>query len=258
MAYKERVPEALFNNDGHYLGRPADFTDKIIQRRLNLVNKIPNFTGQNLTLLDIGCGNGASMFGLHDKMKYCVGLEITDEHEEDFNSYRDRNSITNCEYTILDIEKSVPPDTFDRIISFEVIEHLVSEDGVSFYFNALKESGLMAISVPNKWWIFETHGANLPLLPWNRIPFFSWLPRTIHEKYANARIYTKRRIKKLLQSHGFNVISVNYVMAPMDVLPKGKFKDFVVKYFFDKDTTTIPFKSTSLFVVAQKTSKNIS
>ena len=41
-------------------------------------------------------------------------------------------------------------------------------------------------------------------------------------------------------------------MAPMDVLPKGRLKDFVVKYFFNSDTTNIPFKSTSLFVIVQK------
>jgi len=257
MRYQERIPSTLFDEKGHYLGKPANFNDKIILRRLNLVNKIPNFTGTDLKLLDIGCGNGASMFGLHHKMKSCVGVDITDKHLPEFTQYRLENNIKNCEFLVLDIENSSPPDIFDRIISFEVIEHLVSEEGVAFYYNALKENGLLAISVPNKWWIFETHGAKLPLLPWNRVPFFSWLPRRIHEKFANARIYTKKRIKKLLQSHGFQIISIEYIMAPMDVLPKGKFKDFVVKYFFKNDTTKIPFKSTSIFVVAQKVPKNI-
>ncbi len=252
MKYKERIPNALFKKDGHYLGKPADFTDKIIQRRLNLVNKIPNFTGQNLTLLDIGCGNGASIFGLHEKMKYCLGVEIMDEHLSEFNRYKIDNNIKNCECAILDIEKNNPTNQFDRIISFEVIEHLESENSVSFYYKALKEDGLMAISVPNKWWIFETHGAKLPLLPWNRVPFFSWLPTAIHERFANARIYTKKRIEQLLRKHGFTIISTEYIMAPMDVLPKGRLKDFVVKYFFNSDTTNIPFKSTSLFVIVQK------
>jgi len=84
MGYKERIPSALFTEDGHYLGRPADFDDRIIQRRLRLVNAIPGFTGTDFTLLDIGCGNGASMFGLYKKMKYCLGLEITDEHLSEF------------------------------------------------------------------------------------------------------------------------------------------------------------------------------
>jgi 2-polyprenyl-3-methyl-5-hydroxy-6-metoxy-1,4-benzoquinol methylase len=252
MKYKERIPDALFKEDGHYLGRPADFDDRIIRRRLKLVYEVQNFTGTNLTLLDIGCGNGASMFGLHRKMKYCLGLEITNEHLSEFNAFKVENNINNCEYKVLDIEKNNPPGQFDRIISFEVIEHLTSEDGVKFYFNALKGGGLMAISVPNKWWIFETHGAKLPLLPWNRVPFFSWLPRPIHERFANARIYTISRITNLLKKHGFSVISAEYITAPMDVLPNGKIKDFLINNFFNTDKTKIPFKSTSIFVVAKK------
>jgi 2-polyprenyl-3-methyl-5-hydroxy-6-metoxy-1,4-benzoquinol methylase len=252
MQYQERIPEALFKEDGHYLGRPADFEDRIIQRRLRLVEKIPGFTGTDLTLLDVGCGNGASMFGLANKMKYCLGLEVTDEHLSAFNTFKEKNNITNCDCKILDIEKNDPPMQFDRIISFEVIEHLENEKGVAFYNKALKKGGLAAISVPNKWWIFETHGAKLPLLPWNRVPFFSWLPRKIHEKYANARIYTKKRIIELLEKHGFTILSAEYITAPMDVLPKGKFKNFVIKNFFNTDTSKVPFKSTSIFVVAKK------
>ena len=252
MKYEERIPGALFTEEGHYKGRPADFDDRIIQRRLRLVEQIPGFTGADLTLLDIGCGNGASLFGLSHKMKYCLGLEITASHLTEFNKYKADNNLVNCDCQVLDIEKNDPPNQFDRIISFEVIEHLENERGLGFYFKALKSGGLLAISVPNKWWIFETHGAKLPLLPWNRVPFFSWLPRPVHEKYANARIYTKGRITKLLRDHGFNIIAVKYITAPMDVLPKGRFKNFMIKNFFNHDTTRVPFKSTSIFVVAEK------
>ena len=107
----------------------------------------------------------------------------------------------NCELKILDVVTTSSTEKFDRIISFEVIEHLSNESGVQYYFDSLKDDGILAITVPNKWWIFETHGANLPLLPWNRVPFFSWLPKFIHERFANARIYTKKRIKKLLENH---------------------------------------------------------
>ena len=108
-------------------------------------------------------------------------------------------NVRNCEFKIFDIEKEKLNEKFDRIISFEVIEHLKDENNVKAYYEALKDGGLAAISVPNKWWIFETHGTRLPLLPWNRVPFFPWLPKPIHERFANARIYTKKRIKNLLK-----------------------------------------------------------
>jgi 2-polyprenyl-3-methyl-5-hydroxy-6-metoxy-1,4-benzoquinol methylase len=252
MKKEERIPKSLFQEDGHYLGRPADFGDIIVIRRKNLVENIPNFIGKDYTLLEIGCGNGASMFLLSNKMKSCIGVEITNEHKNEFEAYKSKNNIQNCEYRILDVVNNKAQEKFDRIISFEVIEHLSDESGVQFYYDSLQDNGILAISVPNKWWIFETHGAKLPLLPWNRIPLFSWLPKPIHEKFANARIYTKRRIKNLLEKYGFEVLQLSYVTAPMDVLPNGKYKDWIIKNFFRKDTTKIPFKATSIFVVAKK------
>jgi 2-polyprenyl-3-methyl-5-hydroxy-6-metoxy-1,4-benzoquinol methylase len=252
MKYTKRIPKTLFNEDEHYLGRPADFNDRIVQRRLRLLKKIPEFTNEYLTLLDVGCGNGASLFGVQKNFKFCLGIDIVDKYQSEFNNFVTNNNIQNCEFQLLDIEVHEPSEQFDRIISFEVIEHLQNENSVKFYYEALKDGGLMAISVPNKWWFFETHGAKLPLLPWNRVPFFSWLPKFLHERFANARIYTKKRIVKLLKKHGFTILSVEYIMAPMDVLPKGKFKDFVIRHFFNKDTTRVPFKSTSILVVAKK------
>ncbi len=252
MRYRERVPKELFEENGHFKGRPADFADRIVFRRVRLVRQIPDFIGKDWALLDIGCGNGASMFLLSNEMKKCVGVEVNEDHEEEFYAYKNQNKIENCEFKIMDIVKDKPFAEFDRIISFEVIEHLSSETGLQFYFDSLKDDGLLAITVPNKWWIFETHGAKLPFLKWNRVPFFSWLPRSIHEKYANARIYTKKRIIKLLEKYGFEIIDVKYVTAPMDVLPEGKIKDFLINKIFFSDTTKIPFKATSIMVVAKK------
>ena len=239
----KRIPKELFKDD-HFLGRPADADDRIVHRRINLVRKFPGFTGKDKTLLDIGCGNGASVIALHDDFKSCTGIDI-EFRPDDGENYR---------FYVSDITIKRPENQFDRIISFEVIEHLQEENLENFY-KALKPGGIIAVSVPNKWWIFETHGANIPGLnkiPWNRVPLFSWLPRPVHEKFANARIYTKRRIRKLLQKHGFHVLEIYYVTAPMDVLPEGGLKRFVIRYLFNTDTTRLPFKATSIMVFAIK------
>ena len=251
MSNTSRVDTTMFV-DEHYLGKPADFTDVIISRRINLVKQIPNFTDKNFELLEIGCGNGASMFLLSDQFKSCYGVEVNNDHQQAFENYKQEHQLQNCSFNVFNIESEKLAQQYDRIISFEVIEHLTSDVYVKNYFNALKKDGLIAISVPNKWWIFETHGARLPLLPWNRVPFFSWLPRCIHERFANARIYTKSRIKKVMESAGFEVISMEYITAPMDVLKDGWLKRFVLKYVFNTETTKIPFLSTAIFLVARK------
>lgn len=253
MQYKERVPDELFSGT-HYLGRPADVTDKIVTRRIELLTQFPGFTGRQFTHLDIGCGNGASMFLLSQKMKSCLGIDIVNDYEQDISNYLKQHNITNCTFQCVDIERdtSTLQQQFDRITSFEVIEHLQNENNVALYRQLLTDDGLLAISVPNKWWIFETHGAKLPLLPWNRVPFFSWLPRFLHERWANARIYTKKRITKLLEQNGFEVLHCSYITAPLDVLKESRLKRFLVNHFFKNDTTTIPFKSTSILVIAGK------
>lgn len=244
-----KVDETLFTGE-HYLGRPADSTDKIITRRVGLVKAIPGFCDKNLELLEIGAGNGATLLLMSNEMKSCLGIDIFD-HTAEFKKTRDEQGITNCDIIIRDIEQEDLDKKYDRLICFEVIEHFNSEETVKRFTRWLKPGALCAISVPNKWWVFETHGARLPLLPWNRVPFFSWLPRFIHERFANARIYTKARIKKLLENSGFEVLEMKYITAPMDVLKEGKLKRMLVNNIFNTETTTAPMLSTSIFIVAR-------
>jgi len=247
-----RIDKSLFAGE-HYLGKPASFTDKIITRRIALVRLYSNFCGKDYDMVEVGCGNGATMLLMASDFKSCTGLEIFPGHQQEYQIlHQCLGEPANCQFQVINIEQESFPRQFDRLISFEVIEHLESENSVSRYADLLKKGGLAAISVPNKWWIFEQHGAKLPILPWNRVPFFSWLPTPIHEAFANARIYTKQRIKKLLETNGFEVLLMQYITAPMDVLKPGKFKEFVVNNFFDTETTRNPFKSTSIFVVAKK------
>jgi hypothetical protein len=152
----------------------------------------------------------------------------------------------------LDIENKPVGKKFDRLISFEVIEHLREEGSVRRYFDLLREGGLGAVSVPNKWWFFETHGARLPLLPWNRVPFLSWLPGPIHDRFAKARIYTKKGIFRLLSSAGFEILEWSYITAPMDVLPEGALKKMMTRTLFRKESTRIPFFATSILVIIRR------
>ncbi|MBU6324519.1 MAG: methyltransferase domain-containing protein [Bacteroidetes bacterium] len=251
----ERVPEHLFN-ESHYLGRPADADDLIIRRRVELARAWEGFCNPQENLLEIGCGNGASLMLLHRDFHACLGVELFPEHEQVFQQLKARYKAEHCNFQQHNIEETPVEGVFSRLISFEVIEHLRSEDAVANYFKSLQPGGMAVFSVPNKWWIFETHGARLPLLPWNRVPFFSWLPRPLHERWANARIYTRKRIVNLLEKHGFHVQSTAYVTAPLDVLKDGALKRFLQRYMFKGNTTRIPFLSTSILVTALRPSSS--
>ncbi|MET0244396.1 MAG: methyltransferase domain-containing protein [Flavitalea sp.] len=250
MANTERVDKSLFR-DEHYLGKPADDVDKIISRRISILEQYPQFFDARADLIEVGSGSGATITRVANRFNSALGIDIFD-YSADYKIQQEKNHDTKSAFKKLDLEKEALPGLYDRLISFEVIEHLRSDDSIVKYNELLKPGGLAAITVPNKWWIFETHGAKLPLLPWNRVPFFSWLPTPIHERYANARIYTRKRITDLFVKHGFDILDAVYVTAPMDVLKEGKLKDFVTKNIFKEDTTKSPFLATSVFVLAKK------
>lgn len=255
MANTDRVDKNMFNDTGHYLGKPADIGDKLIHRRINLVKSVEGFLDKEKDFLEIGCGNGATTILLSEHFNKCLGVDINDDHKDEFISLKEEYNATNCSFRILNVEQESLNKQYDRIISFEVIEHLNDDKRVDKFYELLKPGGIAIFSVPNKWWIFETHGANLPLLPWNRVPFFSWLPKAIHEKYANARIYTKKRILNLLNNAGFEILDVKYITAPLDVLKDGMIKKAFTKSIFRNDTTKIPFLSTSIFITVKRPDK---
>jgi 2-polyprenyl-3-methyl-5-hydroxy-6-metoxy-1,4-benzoquinol methylase len=254
MANTNRVDKDLFDEE-HYLGKPADDDDKIITRRIEALKTNKAFFNNNMSCIEVGCGSGATIARVANHFESCLGIDIYD-YSIPFIEQIEKWQAANCQFKKMDLEKKLPAEQFDRLISFEVIEHLKDENSVASYYQLLKDGGMAAITVPNKWWIFETHGANLPLLPWNRVPFFSWLPRAIHERYANARIYTKSRIIKLLAKHGFEIIDQCYITAPMDVLKEGWLKKILVRTIFRNDKTRMPFLATSIFILARKNSKN--
>jgi 2-polyprenyl-3-methyl-5-hydroxy-6-metoxy-1,4-benzoquinol methylase len=181
-----------------------------------------------------------------------MGLEYASVHAQEFEALRAEQGAENAAFGVWDIMAKPYEPAADRLVSFEVIEHLPSDDGVANYAKSLKVGGIAAISVPNKWWIFETHGAKLPLLPWNRVPFFSWLPRPLHERWAHARIYTKKQICTLLEQHGFEIEKVEYIMAPMDVIKWGPLQRFLRRWVFNSHTTKIPFKAVSILVFCKR------
>ena len=183
-----------------------------------------------------------------------TGIDISKKHLKQFQDVILKNRITNCTFSCSDIEEGSSVDKkYDRIICFEVLEHVKDDThALKIMFKTLKPNSKIAISIPNKWWIFETHGAHLPLLPWNRVPFFSWLPKSIHGKYAKARNYEANEIRNLLTKVGFKIVDIKYINAPMDMVPFKFIQNILRSTIFKNDTTKIPFLSTSIMLFAEK------
>ena len=233
-------------------GKPADYGQEIVKRRRRLTTARVELKGK--TVLDFGSGNGAQTVEFVDTDCRIVAVDIDRQDLEELSSYLKSHNVN----TILPVRVNgdrlpICDASVDIVVSYEVLEHVQSEsETLREIHRVLKPGGEVVLSVPNKAWVFETHGTYLPLLPWNRVPFFSWLPRGIHRKFAKARIYRKSQIVRLMTSHSFEVLEAAYITAPMDVAKPLWLKKLLRATLFTGDTTTVPFLATAILVHGRK------
>ena len=206
-------------------------------------------------LLDFGCGTGAQTLLFLDDVERIVGVDVDTASIETFHkTIKTRNLGSRVDAIEYDGRTLPLADaSVDFAISFEVLEHVLDEQrALEELHRVLKPGARLAMSVPNRWWVFETHGAALPLLKWNRVPFFSWLPKPLHDRWARARIYSRREIVRKLRAAGFHIENSCYITAPMDVVKNPKLQKFLRESVFRGDRTTVPMLSTAVLVVATR------
>jgi len=233
-------------------GKPADYGQEIVKRRSRITASFVPLAGRRV--LDIGAGNGAQTFTLLEYGCSVVACDIAPEGLALLSQFARENALDSVTPVLCDGARlPFPDESFEVVVSYAVLEHVVDEiTGLREILRVLKGGGQCVISVPNKWWIFETHGARLPLLPWNRVPFFSWLPRALHSRFALARIYTRRDIVDLLEQHNCEVQHACYLTAPMDVLRIPFIQKLLRRTIFRRDRTRIPFLATEVLVSCRK------
>jgi ubiquinone/menaquinone biosynthesis C-methylase UbiE len=234
------------------LGKPADLGQMILARRRRLLLQHVSLAGK--ILLDFGCGNGAQTIGFSEDGCMTIGVDV---QADQLAFFRQALSAYNappilpvcCDGARLPLRNS----SVDVVVSFEVLEHLPDEhDALQEIRRVLKPGGDLIITVPNRWWIFETHGARLPLLSWNRVPFFSWLPRQLHQRYALARNYSRRTISAIVHREGFRIQAANYVTAPMDALRHSGMQRLLRASVLRDDVTRLGILATAVFIHATK------
>ncbi len=142
------------------------------------------FIGRNDTVLDCACGvgYGTAIIAEVSCPKRVVGMDIS---EKAIKFARRHYPGDNIRYGVSDVFNMDLGDAkFDRIVSFETLEHVESKPLIDIFWRTLKKGGLLIISTPNE-----------DMMPYDerRFPF--------HLKH-----YTPGELDDLLVSAGFSVV----------------------------------------------------
>ncbi len=182
------------------------------ERRLQM---IVNAAGERIKgdILENGCGVGMYVEHLAPFGGKITGLEYDFERAAEAGQRSPR--IMNAAGEDLPF----PDNSFDLILSHEVLEHVQSDAAaIREMVRVLKSGGRATIFVPNRWYPFETHG-----IYWrgkyhfgNKL-FVNYLPRKWRDKLApHVEIYTRRDLMKLFEGLPVKFIERTVIFGAYD------------------------------------------
>jgi 2-polyprenyl-3-methyl-5-hydroxy-6-metoxy-1,4-benzoquinol methylase len=151
---------------------------------------------KNGTILDIGCGNGATLMFLKDKgiCGTAYGMELMPEPAAEAMEVLDKAWCGNIEETMPDIAMG----TLDAILLMDVLEHLADPWAVVKKITPLlKPDGMLVASIPNvRHW-----SSLLPLVFANR---WTYVESGILDK-THLRFFVKKTAIELMECSGLKV-----------------------------------------------------
>ncbi|MBZ0166094.1 MAG: methyltransferase domain-containing protein [Candidatus Omnitrophica bacterium] len=122
---------------------------------------------QSCDLLDIGTGSGHVISRIARVCKSATSVNVEDERViKDGYHFQQ----------VPDVSLPFADESFDVVISNQVIEHIPpQEEHIKEIYRVLKKGGVVYMATPSKYAVIEPHF---------RLPFLSWLPRSVADRYV--------------------------------------------------------------------------
>jgi SAM-dependent methyltransferase len=168
------------------------------KRRLQMILQAAGERMQG-KVLENGCGVGMYVEHLAPFAGEITGLEYDFPRAQE--AHQLTGPLTNANIVCAAGEGlPFPSESFDLILSHEVLEHVVDDQAaVQEMARLLRPGGRMVIFVPNRGYPFETHGIYWRgAYRFGNIPLVNYLPRRLRDRLApHVRIYTARDLERL-------------------------------------------------------------
>lgn len=141
-----------------------------------IVKTFLNYKKKNAKILDLGCGTGMTTLALADNFPNTVACDMgameVRATKELLKKYGYRNKVIKYNGKKLPFKDN----NFDIVSFIEVIEHVSNPDEVLREIKrVLKPDGILHITTANKLWPIEPH---------YKLPFLSYLPKNLANKYV--------------------------------------------------------------------------
>jgi SAM-dependent methyltransferase len=193
-----------------FIGAPRDAScGRTVEVIVGKLRRLGSFRSQG-RLLDVGCGDGTFTRILGEGFREVYGIDVQEPYLARF-----RDAVgTDPRYRILNLSASAmtfPDAFFDAIVTIETLEHIADlEAAAAEMRRVLSPAGELLITVPNRWFPFETHGVRLG--KWEkggRIPLLTYWP-WLHRRTALARVFTVADLDRLFAARGLRRTGVDY------------------------------------------------
>jgi SAM-dependent methyltransferase len=164
-------------------------------------------------VLDNGCGVGQYVEHLTEQGGTVVGMEYEFPRAA---TARQRSELI---LSAAGESLSFPAETFDLILSHEVLEH-VQDDRTAVHemVRVLRTGGRIVLFVPNRGYPFETHG-----IYWRgryhfgNFPLVNYLPRGLRDRLApHVRVYSGRDLEVLFSGLPVRFVNRSIIFGAYD------------------------------------------